>query len=209
MKTQSARAAHAIKAELKSAFPTTKFSVVSDNFAGGDAVLVKYEDGPLADQVRDIVSKYQYGSVNSMEDIYEYDNKIEGLDQVKYVNVKRSYSLEARAIVSRKLNVPDDNEWNERFRNYNSAIIWSGLKDINFAPTVKVYRAIKRNQASSTVVPELNAKVYLATFYNNIGIDWQWAALYESINSGKELIGIGSCSPVNSKLLDVVKIHIR
>lgn len=210
MKSQSARASKAIKAELKKVFPTVKFSVSSDNFAGGDAVRIKYVDGPLTESVQNVVSRYQYGSFNSFEDIYEIDNKDESIDQVKYVTVSRTFSDEARAEVAKKLRIADDDSWNEAFRDYNSAVIWRELRDKNFIPMpCKVYEPVKESDFINCHVPELNANVYLETFNREIKIDWQWAALYENRNSANELIGLNHCAPVNSRLRDVVKIKIR
>ncbi len=61
MKTQSALAAAAIRKELKAAYPLIKFSVTSDNYAGGDAVHISWTDGAQTDEVRKITDKYQLG----------------------------------------------------------------------------------------------------------------------------------------------------
>ena len=70
-----AATAAAIKAELKAAFPNCKFSVTSDSFSGGDATRIHWTDGPTSKEVEAITSKYQYGSFNGMEDIYEYSKR--------------------------------------------------------------------------------------------------------------------------------------
>ena len=100
MKSTQAKASKAIKAELKSTFPTTKFSVTSESFAGGNSVRISWTDGPQEKDVKSITDKYQYGSFNGMEDIYEYNNKNEDLPQAKYVQVSRHISAqnEAKAI---------------------------------------------------------------------------------------------------------------
>jgi len=89
-----AAAAAMIRKELKSAFPSVKFSVTSDSFAGGDSVDIRWTDGPTTGQVEKFSSKYQYGHFNGMEDIYEYSNRVEGLPQVKYVSTSRTVSEE-------------------------------------------------------------------------------------------------------------------
>lgn len=84
-----AAASKAIKAELKKSFPLTKFSVRSDSYAGGNSVHIEWQNGPTSDMVNQIVSKYQYGHFNGMEDIYEHTNRRNDLPQVKYVQVRR------------------------------------------------------------------------------------------------------------------------
>ena len=84
--SESAQAAKAIRKELKAAFPGVKFSVRSDNYAGGSSVHVTWDD-PAADQktVDEIIGKYQYGHFNGMDDIYEYSNTSDELPQAKFV----------------------------------------------------------------------------------------------------------------------------
>ena len=85
----AALSAKAIRSELKASFPGIKFSVRSDNFAGGDAVRVEWVNGPTQPAVESIVEKYQYGHFNGMEDIYEFSNKRADIPQAKYVTASR------------------------------------------------------------------------------------------------------------------------
>ena len=78
-------AAKQMRAELKKAFPETTFSVKAQGYAGGDSINVRYTNGPALSEVEKITSKYQMGSYNGMEDIYEYNNRVDGIEQVKYV----------------------------------------------------------------------------------------------------------------------------
>ncbi|MCP3660200.1 MAG: hypothetical protein GY830_07815 [Bacteroidetes bacterium] len=94
MKTQAALAAKAIKKELKSKFPNVKFSVRSDNFSMGDSVNVSWINGVPARLVEEIISKYQYGSFNGMEDIYEHTNTRDDMPQSKFVSCHREISDE-------------------------------------------------------------------------------------------------------------------
>lgn len=116
MKSESAIAVKAIKAELKANFPAVKFSVTSDSFSGGNAVDIQYKDGPTVAQVEKITDKYQYGSFNGMEDIYECDNRIEGLPQAKYVHVSRDLSEESKLTlteqVKKMFNLPSHLSYN-------------------------------------------------------------------------------------------------
>ena len=60
-----------------------------ENVSMGNAVTVYLEDvNPVTlEAVKEIASKYQYGTYNSMEDYYDMNNIIQGLPQVKYVHV--------------------------------------------------------------------------------------------------------------------------
>lgn len=62
-------AAMNIRLELRKAFPSTKFSVRSEY----DKVDISWSYGPTTREVEAIVDKYQGGSFNGMEDIYEYN----------------------------------------------------------------------------------------------------------------------------------------
>ncbi len=91
-KSEQAKAAKAIKQELKKEFPTVKFSVKSESFSMGDAVRVNWEDGPTSKQVDSITAKYQYSSFNSMEDMSENTNCRNDIPQTKYVTLSRDFS---------------------------------------------------------------------------------------------------------------------
>jgi len=57
-----------IRKALKKAFPGVKFSVRSDY----SAARIRWTDGPTDAQVCAVVDRFQAGSFNGMEDIYEY-----------------------------------------------------------------------------------------------------------------------------------------
>lgn len=92
-----ARASKHMKRELREAFPGVKFSVRSDSYSMGDSVDVTWTNGPTSEQVKTITRKYQQGSFNSMEDIYEDDKSAFSdavgtvLGQSKHVFEKRGY----------------------------------------------------------------------------------------------------------------------
>ena len=95
--TTSALCAQAIRKELKQLFPKIKFSVTSDNFAGGDSVNIRYTDGVGIEEVRKVCGKYQYGHFDSSIDLYEYSNERKDLPaQAKYVSVSREFSEETQ-----------------------------------------------------------------------------------------------------------------
>ena len=91
-KSDHAMSAREIRRELKKAYPTIKFSVTSESFSMGNSVRIHWIDGPKTDQINDIVKKYQYGNFDGMQDLYEYNNCIDGIPQVKYVQTSRTIS---------------------------------------------------------------------------------------------------------------------
>jgi len=95
----AANTAKAIREELKANFAGVKFSVTSENFAGGNSVNISWSDGPTTEQVSNISNKYQYGHFNGMEDIYEYTNDRNDIPQAKYVSESRSMSDEIGLIL--------------------------------------------------------------------------------------------------------------
>lgn len=89
-----AETAKVIRLELKLHFPTTKFKVNSSTFSGGNSVDITWTDGPTYDQVMEISQKYEYGSFNAMNDMYEHTNSRKDIPQVKYVQARRNISDE-------------------------------------------------------------------------------------------------------------------
>lgn len=98
-----AQCAAAIRKDLKQAFPGIKFSVTSSSYSMGNSVSIRYVDGVLNNEVRDIVQKYQYGSFNGMEDIYEYTNSRDDIPQAKYIIISREISENVKVIIATKL----------------------------------------------------------------------------------------------------------
>jgi len=94
-----AATAHAIRQELKKAFPATKFSVTSSSYSGGDSVVVNWQNGPTYKDVDSVVDKYQYGHFNCMEDIYENSNNRTDIPQVKFVQTRREITQDTLAQV--------------------------------------------------------------------------------------------------------------
>lgn len=90
-------AAKNIRIQLAEAFPGIKFSIKTSRYSGGDSVNVKWTDGPNSDQVDEIIKRYQGGSFNSCEDIYEFsrDAFTDAFGDAKHVFAERSYSDKA------------------------------------------------------------------------------------------------------------------
>lgn len=94
----AAEAAKGLKAELKQVWPWVKFSVCSEQFAGGNAIRVSWNLGPTTEEVERYSGKYQQGSFDGMTDSYDYDEtkvvdehgKIRELGGAKYVSLNRS-----------------------------------------------------------------------------------------------------------------------
>ncbi len=75
MKNSAALTAQAIRKELKAAYPSVPFRVTSKTYSGGDSVNVSYIatlTTPKQEEVEALLSKYEGGHFNGMEDIYEY-----------------------------------------------------------------------------------------------------------------------------------------
>ena len=95
-----------LKKELTRAFPCVKFSVKSDTYSGGDAIRVSWTRGPTTKQVEEISNKYQEGSFNSMEDLYETDRENvwpEVFGGAKYVSESRHFPEDLREAIMRGL----------------------------------------------------------------------------------------------------------
>lgn len=108
MKTEAAKCANEIKQLLKKHYPTVKFSVKSDNFAGGNSVDVSWNLGPTSDEIDSLIRKYQYGHFNGMIDMYEHLNMRDDIPQAKYVHAHREYRTEEE-IQNNKLKWEDPN----------------------------------------------------------------------------------------------------
>jgi len=95
-KSRHALAAANIRKELKHYWPKTQFSVTSESYTGGSSIRVKWIDGATKAEVEKIVYKYQYGSFNSMEDIYENEKDFDSsYGEAKYTFCERSYTKES------------------------------------------------------------------------------------------------------------------
>jgi len=94
LKTQSANCANVIKKMLSEKYPNVKFSVTSDNFAGGNSVNIRWNLGPVDDEIEKLVNQFQYGHFDGMIDCYEYSNTRKDIPQAKYVMCEREFKNE-------------------------------------------------------------------------------------------------------------------
>lgn len=88
--TPGATAAQNIRAALKHSFPGVRFSVRTD----GNAVNVRWTDGPTDADVSPIVDRFQQGHFDGMTDCYEYSRSpfCETFGGAKYTFTCRDYS---------------------------------------------------------------------------------------------------------------------
>lgn len=135
--TEHAKAAKAIREELKKHFPTTKFSVRSKSFSMGDDVRVDWTDGPTITQVKEITEKYQSGNFDAMTDIYEYNNR-QNIPQTKYVILQRDMADKTRAAIRAGIeqkygcDLSNDKEIFDRFHCWPDTLIYRESKDRAF-----------------------------------------------------------------------------
>jgi hypothetical protein len=72
-KSSHALGAANLKTELTREFPGVKFSVKSESYSGGDAIRVRWEFGPTANEVAKFTDKYREGDFDGMTDSYDYN----------------------------------------------------------------------------------------------------------------------------------------
>lgn len=61
-----------VRKALKAAFPGTKFSVRTDQYAGGASIRVKYADGPSLEAVERVAQPFAGATFDGMRDLKEY-----------------------------------------------------------------------------------------------------------------------------------------
>lgn len=135
--TTSSQAAQAIRKELKTAFPLIKFSVRSDNYAGGNSVDVRYDNGVPSKVVDEIVKKYQYGYFDGMTDSYTTQNVNETIPQVQYVMVQRNVTddifSKVKLEIAKKFGIVDllnEQEWRRVFHDWSYAVVNREVRDL-------------------------------------------------------------------------------
>ncbi len=109
MKSNHAKGAASIKADLQKKYPGIKFNVRSKSFAGGDSIYVNWDLGPTSTEVQQYIDKYSEGTFDGMIDLYGYDRdperetfrKTNG--SAKYVSASRGIPREANDIIIKSL----------------------------------------------------------------------------------------------------------
>jgi hypothetical protein len=139
--SKQAETAKAIRKELKENFPSVKFQVRSESFAGGNSVDIRYTNGPITKEVDAIVRKYQYGHFDGMIDMYENSNKRDDIPQVKFVSVSREVTEDGEEYVKKIHNslfvkecqISEDlNEMNEGFKEWNQTVLYRAVVQFDF-----------------------------------------------------------------------------
>lgn len=168
--SNQAAAAKAIRQELKAAFPTVKFSVTSESFSMGDAVRVAWIDGPTTKQVSAITGKYQYGTFNGMEDIYENTNDRSDIPQSKYVTTSRGFSEAVKMEMSEKMGLDwsEYNNLNIERSEYNNILIRQELCSVDFTNTpeavAEISDAVESPKENVAPVVEKEKTFIIVTF---------------------------------------------
>lgn len=134
--SEAARCAKLTRQILKANFPGVKFTVRSENYAGGNSVNVWYEDGPKLEDVKKLTEyRLQYGHFDGMTDMYEYSNTNEELPQVKYFFVNREISQELQDKAAEELKAYWQlEEWSDqacydRTGKWANRLLWDYFKD--------------------------------------------------------------------------------
>lgn len=124
VKTEAAKGAALIRAELKKSFPGIKFRVTSENYSGGSAINVYMTDvkPAIAEQVKSIASKFQYGHFDAMTDCYEYSNSKSDLPQAKYVFVNNELSAELKSEIEAYIMSKYDSSFYEGHRELGDMV---------------------------------------------------------------------------------------
>jgi hypothetical protein len=103
-----------IRAALKAAFPGVKFSVKSDQYAGGSSIRVKYTDGPVLAEVEAIAKEF-VGSVRDYDSDCNITRAVE-VDGVRtvygpdYVFVSQDVSPARKAAIDAALRAMSEGE---------------------------------------------------------------------------------------------------
>lgn len=133
VKSIQAEVAQTIRKELKKKFPSIKFSVRSESFAGGNSIDIDYINGVPADDIRKIVNKYESGHFDGMTDCYNYHP---GRDYptAKFVMVNRRITEDIREKTKKDIaekygikNINDNQEWFNKFQAWPDNVVYREL----------------------------------------------------------------------------------
>ncbi len=134
--TTVALAAKAIRAELKTKFPSTLFSITSQNFSMGNSISISYQNGIPTKEVEAVTDKYEAGSFDGMEDIYNYRSNPDNLPRAKYITISREIDPKIRDKKKVELakywnvGINNEQEWFKRTNKYSDQMVYEELKDV-------------------------------------------------------------------------------
>lgn len=110
---QTTKSGHAltganIRLILKKHFPGHTFKVTTSSFAGGDSCDVSWTDGPTEKEVKSLIGRFEAGSFDGMEDMYNYRADVwHGLfGDVKYLFAGRNITPEKYIEAGKQENIP-------------------------------------------------------------------------------------------------------
>jgi hypothetical protein len=110
-KMDCVQTAKLIRAELKTLFPYTKFSVRSDRYSMGSSVYVKWTDFPTNEEVEKVIGKYERVSRD------EYTGEILCGGNM-FVNTSHSWTDETKAAIEEDMKQNENNNWDFLQENY-------------------------------------------------------------------------------------------
>lgn len=133
-------AARNMRALLKAAYPSVKFSVKTQQYSGGNNITVTWTDGPTNESVGAIVNRFKHGSFNGMDDSYEFnrDPFPELFGGCYYTHVARDESPElvARALVEffpNEATRPSVQDWQNRRGLFDWRNVYTGREAETYA----------------------------------------------------------------------------
>ena len=135
MLSVQASVAQTIRKELKEKYPSIKFSVRSESFAGGNSVDIYYTNGVPEDDIRKLVNKYESGHFDGMTDYYNYYPNRD-YPTAKYVMVNRKITDDVREKtkkdIAKRYGIKDINnsqEWFNKFQAWPDNVVYRELVD--------------------------------------------------------------------------------
>jgi hypothetical protein len=98
----TAETAKLVRQKLKATFPGQKFSVRSDNYAGGSAIRIRWTDGPRETDVRSAMHTYEGATFDGMIDLKSYKEPVlvtfAGDDMPTLVHMGADWVMETRDV---------------------------------------------------------------------------------------------------------------
>jgi len=125
--------AQTIRKELKDKFPNIKFSVRTRR----NAIDIEYSNSIPENKIKEVVSKYEMGHFDGMDDSYKYTNTRDDIPQVNYVFIRRNISDDIYKKVEDQIateyglqNQNDDNEWFNKFGFWKNQVVNRKISEI-------------------------------------------------------------------------------
>jgi len=161
MKTEAAKTAAAIKAELKTIGISAKVS--SKNYSMGDHVNVSLTDIHPDEMIiiNNLLSKYQYGHFDGMIDLYEDSNRRDDIPQTKFLFINNEISQEIKEAAYQIIragfggyeDAPDtlaaaQGFYSQRWQGYAPQLVYRMLHDSKFCDKNNLFKKILKEKAA-------------------------------------------------------------